>query len=88
MEKTYSNEEIDLELSSPKTPDDVAREMELCRVRQACKDYGLTFTPLWLTDSGRITMAQIIAAKISGFHEDAALKVRVWESWVREQENG
>lgn len=85
MEKTYSSDEITLELASPDTPRDVRQAMEECRVRAACRDYGLTFTPLWLTETGRITLAQIVAAKLSGRSQDAALRVQIWERWVLEQ---
>lgn len=85
MEKTYSSDEIDRELSTPETPADVLREMELCRVQAACREYGLSFSPLWLTDTGRITLAQIVAAKLSGRQGDAALHEQIWKRWVREQ---
>ena len=85
MTKTYTSEQIEFELST-RTPDDVKGEFEITRMRETCRQYDLKPHPLWLSFPGRITLAQIIAAKVSGFHDTAAELERQWWTWVKEHE--
>ncbi len=66
MIRDYSIEEIEFELFTLETPADVRREMEMAKLHDACKQYGITYSEHWITFMGRIGFAQIVAAKVSG----------------------
>lgn len=85
MKKIYTSEQIEFELST-RTPDDIKHEFELTKMRETCRRYKLEPHALWLSFPGRITLAQIIAAKVSGLHDTAADLERQWWMWVREHE--
>lgn len=84
MDKTYSLKQIEAELSADDSAAVLEHERRLAQMRAACKQYGLEPSVLWLSDTGRFTMAQIVAAYLAGNKAQAKALQAEWEAWTRE----
>jgi hypothetical protein len=78
MIREYLWSDIERELFTPETPADIRRELELEKIRSACKLYGITYSEQWITFRGRIGFAQVVAAKIAGKGGEAKRLEREW----------
>lgn len=81
----FTTEQIEHELMSSETPAEVRHEFELQRVRAACCDHDIRFSEHWLTPTGRIGLAQVIAARLGRRHDEAK---RLEGDWLRHLEAG
>jgi hypothetical protein len=87
MIRDYAWNDIERELFTPETPADIRRELELEKIRNACKLHGIVYNELWATFAGRIGFAQIVVAKLA--RNDGKAK-RLEAEWLEglEGENG
>lgn len=83
MKKTYSLEELETELGSSAAV--LEYERLHAKMLADCRAYGLTPHPLWLSDTGRFTLAAIVAATLSGDTEGVRDLQRQWEAWAETQ---
>lgn len=80
MKKTYTLDELETELGSSESV--LEQERLHAKMLTDCDTFGLTPHPLWLSDTGRFTMAAIVAATISGDREQVRELQRQWETWA------
>lgn len=80
MKKTYTLEELESELGSSESV--LEHERRYAKMLQTCETFGLTPHPLWLSDTGRFTLAAIVAANISGDRSRARELQAQWEAWA------
>lgn len=80
MKKTYTLEEIETELG--KGEEVLEQERLYAKMLADCDAFGLTPHPLWLSDTGRFTMAAIVAATLSGDTERVRELQSQWEAWA------
>lgn len=80
MKKTYTLEEIETELG--KGEEVLEHERQYAKMLADCDTFGLTPHPLWLSDTGRFTMAAIVAATLSGDRERVRELQSQWEAWA------
>lgn len=83
MAKTYTAADIEAELGAGLTGDVLEHERQLEKMRTNCQMYGLKPHVLWLSDTGKVTMAQIVAASLSGDVQTARRLKEEWEAWVQ-----
>ncbi len=83
MKKTYSLAELENELDRSAAV--LEYERQYAKMLTSCHAYGLTPHPLWLSDTGRFTLAAIVAATLSGDTEGMRNLQRQWEAWAETQ---
>ncbi len=81
MKKIYTLEEIETELQG-ESRGVLEQEDQYAKMLSSCRTYGLTPHPLWLSDTGRFTMAAIVAATISGDSAKVRELQQQWEAWA------
>ncbi len=88
MKKTYTLDEIEAELGEGDLGTSrgvLEQERRYAKMLADCDRLGLTPHPLWLSDTGRFTMAAIVAAALSGDREKVLELQRQWEAWAGPQ---
>lgn len=84
MPDTFTLEQIEAELQnpSPVRPCDAPSEEEM---RRTVAQHNLKWTPRWLSDEGRWTLASIIRSRVLGDHAGAGEIKTQWEEMVAKQ---